>query len=99
MGTRRKKSPMLWFVAVCLACLCAWRATAAELPARYGDVDRDGAVSPVDALLVLQHSVGLITLESGQLWAADLDQLVGANAADALLILQYSVGLSILLSH
>ncbi len=93
MGTRRKKSPMLWFVAVCVACLCAWHATAAELPARYGDVDGDGTVSPADALLVLQHSVELVTLEAGQLWAADLDQLVGANAADALLILQHSVGL------
>lgn len=88
-----KKKLVLWGLILSLLCLFSTRTLADELQPRYGDVDGDGDVTAADALLVLQHSVHLITLTPEQLWAADLNQTTGATAADALLILQYSVDL------
>ena len=58
-----------------------------------GDVDGDGLFSSGDALLVLQHSVKLITLTGGALKAANVDSDPNISSADALRILQRSVGL------
>lgn len=56
-----------------------------------GDVDNNGIINSSDALLVLQHSVRLITLTSAQKTYADLDNNGRINSSDALAILRKSV--------
>jgi hypothetical protein len=61
----------------------------------YGDVNCDGIVDAVDALMVLRGAVGKIgqeQLTAGQLSIADVDGNEILNAVDALYILQKSVG-------
>ncbi len=58
----------------------------------YGDVNGDGEVTVADALMVLQHSVGKITLDESVLVNADVDGEEGIAVTDALAILQASVG-------
>ena len=57
-----------------------------------GDVTNDGAVNSSDALAVLQHSVGQISLTGNKFTAGDVDKNGTINSSDALKILQYSVG-------
>lgn len=57
----------------------------------YGDVDGDGDVTVTDALMILQHSVGKITLADKYLKAADVDGTAGISVTDALAVLQYAV--------
>jgi len=59
----------------------------------YGDVNSDGAVNAYDAVLVLRHAVGLITLTPTQKWAGDVSGDSTVTALDAALILQHIVGL------
>lgn len=59
----------------------------------YGDLNGDGSINASDALLALQHSVKLITLEDDVFTAADVDKSGKVDASDALCILQYSVRL------
>jgi hypothetical protein len=59
----------------------------------YGDVDGDGMITPFDATLVLQHIVGMVTLEGRALKAADTDHDGRITPFDATLILQYIVGM------
>lgn len=55
-----------------------------------GDANSDGKVDIMDALLVLQHSVGWsVTIDTD---AADVNDSGAADIMDALLILQHSVG-------
>ncbi len=54
----------------------------------YGDVDQNGKVSATDALEVLKHVVGKVTLNDIQITAADTDGNRIADAADALNILK-----------
>lgn len=56
-----------------------------------GMVNDDEEINASDALLVLQHSVKLITLEGDAFLAADVNQDGTIDANDALRILQYSV--------
>lgn len=63
--------------------------TSAALP---GDVDRDGAVTVVDALITLQAVAGKVTLTAAQQRAADVDGTAGMTASDALTILQHATG-------
>jgi hypothetical protein len=61
----------------------------------YGDVNCDGIVDAVDALMVLRGAVGKIgqeQLTAGQLSIADVDGNEILNAVDALYILQKAVG-------
>jgi hypothetical protein len=61
----------------------------------YGDVNCDGIVDAVDALMVLRVTVGKIgqeQLTAGQLSIADVDGNEILNAVDALYILQKAVG-------
>lgn len=58
-----------------------------------GDINEDGSIDASDALLALQHSVKLTTLEDDRFTAADVNKNGTVDATDALLILQYSVKL------
>ena len=60
---------------------------------RLGDINGDGKIDAVDALLALQHSVQLSVLEGDKLTAADVNRDGRVDASDALLMLQHSVGL------
>lgn len=57
-----------------------------------GDVNKDGSVNSVDALLVLQHVVGTVTLTTEQFKLGDMDSNNVLNSLDALHILRRSVG-------
>jgi len=58
-----------------------------------GDVSLNGEVMPYDASLVLQSSVGNITLTSVQQEVADVSFNGSVTSFDASLILQYTIGL------
>lgn len=58
-----------------------------------GDVNGDGKINSSDAILILQHSVGIETLEGSQFLAGDVSADNRLNSTDAILILQFSVGL------
>ncbi len=58
-----------------------------------GDVSLDGAVSALDASLILQHSVGLITLSTDASQNAEVSGNGDVSTFDASLILQYVVNL------
>ncbi len=60
---------------------------------KYGDVDLNNVVSSNDALLVLQHSTGLKTLDNYCIALADVNSDSKVNSSDALAILQTSTGL------
>ncbi len=64
-----------------------------EQPAAKGDINSDKKVNSSDALLVLQHSVQLITLTAEQVKIADMNSDSNINSLDALMILQKSVGI------
>jgi len=57
----------------------------------YGDANLDGEVNSQDALVVLQHNVGKITLESIAFTSADVNYDNEVTSIDALIILQYGV--------
>ncbi len=59
---------------------------------KAGDVNSDGNINSEDALLILQFSIGRITLGDAQRGAADLDGNGTVNSSDALLALRISVG-------
>jgi hypothetical protein len=58
-----------------------------------GDVSLNGEVMPYDASLVLQHTVGNITMDAKQQAVADVSGDQTISSFDASLILQYSIGL------
>lgn len=61
--------------------------------ASVGDVNKDNKINSSDALLVLQASVGSLTLTAEQKTLADVNKDNKINSTDALRILQYSVGI------
>lgn len=64
----------------------------AQSTVNYGDVNNDGSIDIIDALLVAQYYVGLIqTFAYPE--AADVDGSGDVDIVDALLIAQYYVGL------
>lgn len=58
-----------------------------------GDVSGDFKINSQDALMILQHSVGVITLDAATKVLADVSKDEKINSSDALMVLQYSVGL------
>jgi len=58
-----------------------------------GDVNGDGNVDIVDALFIVQYTVGMKTLSAAQLAAADVNGDGQVTIVDALFIAQYTVGL------
>ena len=63
-----------------------------KLKVRYGDVNNDGTIGALDALLVLQAIVGKVNLTDRELLAADVSGNGNIEALDALYILQIIVG-------
>lgn len=63
-----------------------------ETAPTLGDVNADGDITAKDALLVLQHTVGKITLSPAAKIAAQVDKSTEINAKDALEILKFTVG-------
>lgn len=59
-----------------------------------GDVDGDGEISMQDALLAARHSMGLVTLSSLQLAAADLNNDSVVDFNDVILIMRTSLSLN-----
>ncbi len=57
-----------------------------------GDVNMNGIVTPVDALMALKASAEVITLNQSQFFAADVNKSNSVTAVDALMILKYSSG-------
>lgn len=57
-----------------------------------GDINGDGKINSTDALLILQHSAGQITLDNKKFTRADVTRDGKINSSDALMILQYAVG-------
>jgi len=55
-----------------------------------GDANKDGQVNPIDAVIVLQYSAGLISSINPN---ADANHDGRINAIDAALVLQYAAGL------
>lgn len=70
----------------------AWERVTADTGYGKGDVNGDGYVNAVDAMLVLRAAAGSTTLTSAQGAAADVNGDGEINSADARLILCYSVG-------
>ncbi len=58
-----------------------------------GDVSLNGEVMPYDASLVLQHTVGNITLDAKQEAVSDVSGNGSVSSFDASLILQFAIGL------
>ena len=58
-----------------------------------GDVNGDGKTNSSDALLVLQHAVGLASLDGNKFTAADINEDKYLRSNDALEILKIAVGL------
>ena len=58
-----------------------------------GDVNKDGMINSLDALTVLRHSTGIITLDASAAALADVQKDGLINSSDALKILQYTVGI------
>jgi hypothetical protein len=64
----------------------------AELTAvDYGDVDGDGQITSIDALMALQAGLGKIALSDKDMQKANVDGNTVVNAVDALYILQKSL--------
>ncbi len=59
---------------------------------QMGDIDGNFKINSNDALLVLQHSVSIITLDATQKKYADMNNDKKYNSSDALSILQKAVG-------
>lgn len=81
------------YITCLLQAMVAPGALAEETKIPYGMINEDDRIDATDALLILQYSVELISLDEEQLVRADVDGDQKVNANDALLILQYSVAL------
>lgn len=60
---------------------------------KYGDINGDSAVNSIDALAVLNYSVGSATLTEDAVSRADVNADGRVDSSDALDILKYSVGM------
>ena len=83
------------FLSLLLAAALCLPASAYAAPAEVavsGDVDGDGAITAMDALLTLQSAAQTTALSSAQQTAAEVGGAVGVAADDALLILKKATG-------
>lgn len=87
------KSKNVAIIILCCIILVSSVLVSATGTAKFGDLNGDGNVNSGDALLVLQHSTGLIEFENHLLKAADVNNDGKVTASDALVMLQISVGI------
>ena len=86
------RAAVVVLIAFGLACVACYRAHGAII----GDADCSGAVTSIDAALILQHTAGLTGSLPCQT-EADANQDGTVNAVDATLVLQYVAGLVVTL--
>ena len=60
---------------------------------KLGDINQDGVINYLDAMMALRHDAELITLTDVQLLAGDVNGDGSVNSLDAILILRYDAGL------
>ena len=89
---RRLKGLMAFILALLMLGGAVCFTSAANTP-RLGDVNADGNINSIDALMILQCSVGQTKLDSAQKKAADVNADGGINSIDALDVLRFSIGL------
>ena len=58
-----------------------------------GDVNNDGKVNVLDAVMVLRHDANIIKLDDSQLKAADVNDDGKVDVLDAVMILRYEAGI------
>ena len=58
-----------------------------------GDVNNDGKVNVLDAVMVLRHDANIIKLDDSQLKAADVNNDDKVDVLDAVMILRYEAGI------
>ena len=66
--------------------------TASASDVVYGDINKDSKINSIDALMILQHSVGAAAIADELLVAADVNGDGRINSIDALEILMVSIG-------
>jgi hypothetical protein len=62
-------------------------------PLLYGDADEDGDIDSMDAVRILEHSVGISFIPGSQQPAADVTDNGTVSALDAALVLQWTVNI------
>ena len=68
--------------------------TDSDLPTfTLGDVNEDGKVNVLDAVMVLRHDANIIKLDDSQLKAADVNEDGKVGVLDAVMILRYEAGI------
>ncbi len=73
--------------------VCKHTIGAAPVRKLSADINDDGMISALDALMILQQATGLIQLEGSAIKNADLDGTGKINSADALIALQLATGI------
>ena len=58
-----------------------------------GDVDNNGVIDTIDALLALRAALGIVSLDSGETYRADVTGDGTVNTEDALLALRHALGI------
>lgn len=61
-----------------------------------GDVDMDGCINGIDALMVLRKAMGIIELTENQCRLADVDFNGEVTVNDAVRILRHALGIELL---
>ena len=88
MSRKRSGLFLMFIIAVGLVLI---QPVFAEPAVQKGDVNRDGSINAIDALLVLRHAVNDIVLQGDQKALADVNEDTVINSKDALEILKRSV--------
>ncbi len=84
MKMKRIISAVLAVIVICSFAVCAQART-------LGDVDCDGQVNSVDALMILKYAVGMIY--DSNIKYADVDLNGTVNSNDALIVLRFAAGM------
>ncbi len=79
---------------ICLLGIMPFTAIAKEIP-NYGDVNGDGEIDLVDALLIMKHDAGINILNQNQIKYGDVNSDGEADIADAILIMKYDAGFDV----